>query len=212
MLELADRTNGGGVFWRGDSEWKDVRVLLTPSEEQKVVRYARRWWQRGHVPENYDTDLVEQAFVYLNHAYGRKAVQQRLKNLSASVALNCVLTLDLSEPGILRKEDLLWRTLKTIDELEVSPSGKLATITVSAMRGEQIRVLPLQGGPPRVITQSDSGCSEWSKDGRAILFFKRPIEYDNRSKEKNVSTPLWVGTLNRIDIADSDGNLFSKLS
>lgn len=194
------------------TSWKDACSLLTLSRQREVSRYAERSWRLGRMAETFDEQLPGQACLYLIQTYGKTAARAKFKDKYTDfVVASCVRTLDLSETGKLSTGRPLWRAFRTVEDLRVSPTGKLAAISMDTHPGNQICVLALKGGTPRQIVKSHAGLPDWSPNGTSLLFFALPHEYKNTSKEKEASSPLWVGTLDCVKIADTDGNLLPKL-
>jgi hypothetical protein len=165
--------------------------------------------------------MVAIAVLRLKNQYGALAVKRRLGTKKSPdpitpVTISSVQLVDLSEGS--PKGKLLWRTLETIDELRVSPSGKLAAIVINrepfAWIGTtfyKIILLPIDGGLPRTAVESLADIPDWSRDGRWIYYISYPaLPRDVNRKQLYDEQHPWVGSLNRCEVADETGTMLAK--
>lgn len=100
---------------------------------------------------------------------------------------------------------VLFKSNTAIEDLRLSPNGKLVAISQADKCRQRISIITL-GGAVRVVA-SNASEPEWSKDSRSIYFFR-----EISPKDSAYTTFIPVSTICSLAVADASGELsVSKL-
>lgn len=156
------------------TSWPELAKLLTPAEQSEIKKMANRIWLKRYIFENQPHQI--ESVLYLRHTYGDTAFKLRFKKLLAdikgvtpSAEINEIKLVDLSDPSA-PKRQLLWQTAKEIEDLRISPDGKLAALSIKADQESKIVVLPLTGNHAITAVATNASKPDWSNDGRTLYF------------------------------------------
>jgi hypothetical protein len=198
------------------TEWNELRSLLSQSDQRNVILLANKIWKSGHLPRSADYMEGKEAFLYLNKLYGKRAVQVkfRLDPNYLSVAVDYLQAVDFSSDGKMVEGAILLRLVNEIDDMRISPNGKLVALTTTVLRKElgsvgvsQTIVLATRGGPAKIVAAPVSALPDWSVDGKSLVYILCPIM---DAPGKNLEARMWVSKLVRRTVADENSTLLSK--
>ena len=111
----------------------------------------------------------------------------------------------------------MWRTTRTIGDLRLSPSAKLAAVSseidCSFTTYYRIVLVPLNGGSPVIVVQSGVNAPDWSRDGRYLFYISYPHIPENTTfGELDNSSHPFIAKLNRIEVVGESGAVLKKPS
>jgi hypothetical protein len=198
----------------GKQPWKDLQKVLSPEECQRVAQGGRivlDEFKAGHSftdafnaltnMGDYEKNAVA---AYLVEREGTKeqagtnwdALQQK----EASVLQLRIGTL---EEGKLALGPPLVSTVRRVLDIRVSPTGTAIAYTAEGDKKDELQllVLPTDGSaPPQLVARNTAYCSDWSVDGRYLLYVHALSESAN-------SDQLCLGSLTRRGILDGTGKI-----
>lgn len=103
--------------------------------------------------------------------------------------------------------DVLLRTLEPLSTISVSPTAKVVAYVAPASSKDAtaaLHVLPVGGGPSRIIASGVASRYDWSPDGRSLAYIRSMTPL--AGGEDNVQ----LGTLTTVTIAGPDGELSNE--
>lgn len=214
---LPDSKHALVVTERKTKSWPEIAKLLTQNEQQDVKAMAKKVWQKHNYFEN--QPYQAESFIYLKHTYGDAAFKLRFKKLLAdlggdlpSLEIDEVKLVDISDPNT-PKRQLLFASIKSIDDVQISPNGKMAAVEIVGNSKTQILVLPLTAENGATTTAAiNAGSPDWSKDG-TTLFYVTSTDIDGHMKYADVleKTPeSYQEKIMSVQVVDTAGRLLPK--
>ncbi|HEY9755509.1 MAG TPA: hypothetical protein V6C97_10130 [Oculatellaceae cyanobacterium] len=206
------------------TKWADLRKILSQREQGEIQIAARKIWRSGRISSSLAGVPAQEACVYLGSLYGQQAVKNRFKldECSMSVVVHYLRVLNLSKNERVDKSLILWRSVADINDMRMSPKGTAVVMAVESSDTKKVdepcdnrvMVLPVKGGPARVVAIPVNGLPDWTPDGKSLVYILKPIVDLRRigKGRKDATEPMWVFKLQRREVADADGNLLSRFA
>ncbi len=194
--------------------WKDLQKVLSPEECQRVAQGGKTVldeFKAGHsYPDAFNAltglgDYEKSAVaVYLAEREGTKEQAgtnwDALQKMEAMVLQIHIGTL---EQGKLALGSPLINTLRDIKDIRVSPTGTAIAYTAEGDKKDELQllVLPTDGSaPPQLVAKNTACCSDWSVDGRSLLYVRA-------INEAAISDQICLGSLTRRGILNAAGGI-----
>ena len=95
---------------------------------------------------------------------------------------------------------VLYKSTQLIEDLRLSPSGKLAVLTQADNGRHKLSIITM-GGTTKVVAKNASR-PDWSKDSRSIYFFR-----DISPKDSGYISSIPIATICNLPVADDKGAL-----
>jgi len=215
---LPDGKRAVVVVEEKNASWDNIKPLLLQKDAERAVFLGENLW---NFHGNLDTwkykeeSVIYGIHAYLCHKYGTDAANAKLKELGASptpdssygTSIYSVKVINVDQNSA-DKAPVLLQTVQEINDIRVSPSGKLVLVSEgTGSRGTELRMAFVDGRKSEYLQGSTSHYPDWTADGNSILFASanRPA-----SLEGEVSGTIPIGMLMRQTI--SYENSLLKLS
>jgi hypothetical protein len=198
----------------GKQSWKDLEKVISPEERDRLMQGGKTVlaeFKAGHALANaFDTltNLIDNE----KNAVSLYIAENEGNKLHAGTNWNVIIQKEASviqirigtlEEGKLSFGPPLINTLRKILDVRISPGGTAIACTAEGDKkdGLQLLVLPTDGSvPARLVARNTACCSDWSADGRSLLYVHAISESANADQ-------ICLGTLTRRGILNAAGGI-----
>lgn len=198
----------------GKQSWKDLQKVISPEERERIAQGGKTVlaeFKAGHsladalkaltALGDYEKNAVA---AYLAESEGTKEQAgtnwDALQQIEASVIQIRIGTL---EEGKLALGPPLINSLRKILDIRVSPTGTAIACTAEGDKKDELQLLvvPTDGSaPPQLLAKNTAYCSDWSVDGRSLLYVRA-------INESASSDQISLGSLTRRGVLDAAGRI-----
>jgi len=194
--------------------WKDLQKVVSPEERQRVVQGGKTVLDElkaGHTLDDALKALTslsdnEKNAVAVSLAEREGTKEQAGTNweaLQRKEAGVFQIRIGTIEEGKLALGPPLINTLRRIVDLRVSPTGTAIAYTAEGDKEQELQlwVVPTDGSaPPQLVAKNTASCSDWSADGRSLVYIRA-------SNEHSSTDQICLGSLTRRGILNAAGKL-----
>lgn len=197
--------------------WNEIKGLFTHSEIGAITKHAEeaRTLILAHVgpwddfkldPQNKLSKGIEMATVLCmrdEHAEGlREKLRDKWKELEEEDATVWILQVFTWSDTALESGATLFRSLDEILQPRVAPDARnVALVSGTADDNSALYVVPISGGPVRIVAERVAFDYSWSPDGHSLAYIHCP---SLSSDDKGM---IQLGSLATVNVADATGAL-----
>jgi hypothetical protein len=196
----------------GKQSWTDLEKVISPEECERIVQggqKVREERKAGHsfayafnALTNLGDNEKNAVSAYLAESEGTKEqVGANWDVLPQKVASLFQMRVGTLDRGRVMFGPPLINTLRKIVDIRISPGGTAIACTAEGDKKDELQLLLIAANgstPPQVVAKNTAYCSDWSRDGRSLLYIHA---------EDADGDAVDLGSLTRRTVLNSEGRL-----